>query len=78
MADREEGRQVFLFNDLGGLTALEALDENKRHLNGMATRRRAASGTKNPGGLAGLTGVHHGSRKQSEQVASYRKNGALS
>ncbi|MFZ4166941.1 hypothetical protein [Brevundimonas sp. NPDC058933] len=78
MADREEGRKAFLFNRLFGPTGPVALIENKRHLNGMATRRRASSGTKNPGGLAGLTGVHHGSRKQSEQAISYRKNGALS
>jgi hypothetical protein len=69
---------VFLFNRLFGLTGPAAHIENKRHLNGMATRRRVALGTKNPGGLAGLTGVHHGSRKQSEQTSSYRKNGALS
>jgi hypothetical protein len=78
VADREEGRKTFLFNRLFGLTGPTALIENKRHLNGMATRRRTASGMKNPGGLAGLTGVHQGSRKQSEQAISYRKNRALS
>lgn len=78
VADREEGRKAFLFNRLFGLTGPAAFVENKRHLNGMATPRRAASGTKNPGRLAGRTGVDNGLGKQSEQASSYRKNGALS
>lgn len=78
MADREEGRKAFRFNRLLGLTGQTAHIENKRLLNRMATRRMAASGTKNPGGLAGHTGVDDSSARQSEQAVSYGKIEALS
>lgn len=78
MADREEGRQAFLFNNLGGLTRPGAVIEIQRDFLCLANGQNRKSATKNPASVAAHGGAHHGSTKQSEQATPYRKNGALS
>jgi hypothetical protein len=72
MVDREEGRQAFLFNSLGGLTRLKAVIEIQRDFPRLANGRSRKSDTKNPASVAAHGGVQKGLGQHSKPTAPYR------
>lgn len=72
VADREEGRQAFLFNNLGRLTRLKAVIEIQRDFRRLANGQGWKSDTKNPAGVAARGGVQKGLGQHSKPPVSYR------
>lgn len=72
MADREEGRQAFLFNNLGGLTRPRAVIEIQRDFQRLANGQEWKSDTKNPASVAAHGGVQKGLGQHSKPTARYR------
>lgn len=72
VADREEGRQAFLFNSLDGLTRHEAAIEIQRDFPRLANSLGWKSDTKNPASVAAHGGVQKGLGQHSRPTAPYR------
>jgi hypothetical protein len=71
VADREEVPQLRVSNGLGGITRPNAPIDLKRLSPTMANRPPPDLDTKNPGRLAGRTGVDQGSAGEHEQEKFY-------
>lgn len=72
VADREEGRQAFLFNNLGGLTRIKAVIEIQRDFRRLANGQGRKSYAKNPASVAAHGGVQKGLGQHSKPTAPYR------
>lgn len=72
VADREEGRRGFFFNNLDGLTHSGAVIEIQRDFPHLANGQRRRSDTKNPAGVAARGGVQKGLVQLSRPTGSYR------
>lgn len=72
VADREEGRQAFLFNNLVGLTRLKAVIEIQRDFRRLANGEGWKSDTKNPASVAAHGGVQKGLGQHSKPTVPYR------
>lgn len=78
MADRVGAKFAPSFRHLGCLTPAGAPTDFQGVSAAPANLESRAQPTKNPGGLAGDTGVSNGSARQSEQAENYLTQEALS
>lgn len=77
MADREEGRRAFFFNNLDGLTPSGVVIEIQRDFPRLANGQSRRSDTKNPAGVAARGGVQKGLVQHSRPTASYRPGSSI-
>jgi hypothetical protein len=78
MATPEGGSQSRDSNDLARLTGANRRIDRKRFSPAMANRPPSDLDTKNPGSLAGHTGIKQGSAGELEQAKSYSIPAVLS